>query len=109
MSVRLWIDSEHPADEHVMLEAGSMLRLWRLGERRCQSIRWMDRHPRHWGRVTGGEVGLTHAEALRQTAAPPRPGVPGDADIVEGVYDSEIAIPELEGTNEQRHESTLVL
>ena len=51
---------------------------------------------------------MTHAEASRQTAAPPRPGVPEDADIVEGVYDSEIAIPELEGTNEQRHEATLV-
>ena len=44
---------------------------------------------------------MTHAEAWRQTAAPPRPGVTEDADIVEGVYDSEIAIPELEGKNEQ--------
>ena len=44
---------------------------------------------------------MTHAEASRQTAAPPRPGVPEDADIVEGVYDSEIAIPELEGKNVQ--------
>ena len=29
--VLLWIDSEHPADEHVMLEAGSMLGRWRIG------------------------------------------------------------------------------
>ena len=52
-------------------------------------------------RVTGGKVGLTEAEVWRQTAAPPRPGVPEDADIVEGVYDSGIAIQELEGKNEQ--------
>ena len=47
------------------------------------------------GRVTGGKVGLTDAEVWRQTAAPPRPGVPEDADIVEGFYDSEIATPEI--------------
>ena len=51
---------------------------------------------------------MTHAEASNQTTAPPRPGVHDDADIVEGVYNSEIAIPELEGTNEHRHESTIV-
>lgn len=28
------------------------------------------------GRVTGGKVGLTDAKVWRQTAAPPRPGVP---------------------------------
>ena len=51
---------------------------------------------------------MTHAEASNQTTAPPRPGVHEDADIVEGIYDSEIAIPELEGTNEDGHEATLV-
>ena len=40
--ILLWIDREHPADERVMLEAGPMLRNWRMGERWCQSIRWMD-------------------------------------------------------------------
>ena len=44
---------------------------------------------------------MTHAEASRQTAAQSRHGVPEDADIVEGVYDSEMAIPELEGKNVQ--------
>ena len=46
-------------------------------------------------RVTGCKVGLMDAEVWRRTVAPPRPGVPEDADIVEGVYDSEIAIPEI--------------
>ena len=48
-------------------------------------------------RVTGGKVGLTDAEVWRRTVAPPRPGVPEDADIVEGVHDSEIAISETGG------------
>ena len=42
---------------------------------------------------------MTNAEASNQSTAPPRPGVHEDADIAEGVYDSEIAILELEGTN----------
>ena len=40
--VLLRVDSEHPAGEHAMLEAGSMLGRWRMGRRWWQSIRWMD-------------------------------------------------------------------
>lgn len=79
--------------------AGSLwLSIWRPGGRRRQSIRWMDWHPRQWYRVAwwfdrhgvcGGvkPVHTIHQGPLAMT----------DADIIEGVYDPEIAIPGLRG------------